>query len=191
MEDDLSIALRELAGGRPEALERVVHLLYDDLRALARQRLRSERPDHTLGATALVNEAYLRLVRQSRIDAASRTRFFAVAATTMRRVLVDHARARKRAKRGGTHEHVPLDDAEWLLTDDEAEELLALEDAVTRLGQAHPRAAEVVELRFFSGLGVEEIAGLWQCSTKTVQRDWVAARAWLRKEVAHDLGLPE
>jgi RNA polymerase sigma factor (TIGR02999 family) len=138
-----------------------------------------------------VNEAYLRLARQNRIAADSRTQFFAIASKTMRRVLVDYARTRKRAKRGGDLERVPIEDVDQFLTENEADELLALEDALERLAAANTRAAEVVEHRFFSGLSVEEIAEIQGVSSKTVQRDWIAARAWLRKEVAHHLGLPD
>ena len=191
MSDDLSLALRRLADGDSAALDRVMHLLYDELRALARNRLRAERADHTLGATALVNEAYLRLARQHSLDVASRTQFFIVAAKTMRRILVDYARKRRRVKRGGDLERVPLDDDLPFLTDQAADELLALEDALERLAAANPRAAEVEEHRFFSGLTVDEIAAARGVSSKTVQRDWVVARAWLRKEVARDLGIPE
>ncbi len=191
MSDDLSLALRQLADGDPGALDRVMHLLYDELRDLARRRLRAERADHTLGATALVNEAYLRLARQHSLDVASRTQFFIVAAKTMRRILVDYARKRKRVKRGGDLERVPLDDDLPFLSDQAADELLALEDALERLAAANPRAAEVVEHRFFSGLTVDEIAAARGVSSKTVQRDWVVARAWLRKEVARDLGIPD
>jgi RNA polymerase sigma factor (TIGR02999 family) len=191
MTDGLTEWLGRLDAGDPEALDRVVRLLYDELRGLARDRLRHERIGHTLGATALVNEAYLRLARQHRIPAGSRTQFFGVAARTMRRVLVDYARTRKRVKRGGDREPVPLEDVEPFLTEEEADEILALEDALGRLAEANERAARVVEHRFFSGLTVEEIAGLLEVSSKTVQRDWIAARAWLRKEVARDLGLPD
>ncbi len=191
MSDDLSLALRRLADGDAAALDRVMHLLYDELRDLARRRLRAERADHTLGATALVNEAYLRLARQHSLDVASRTQFFIVAAKTMRRILVDYARKRKRVKRGGDLERVPLDDDLPFLSDQAADELLALEDALERLAAANPRAAEVVEHRFFSGLTVDEIAAARGVSSKTVQRDWVVARAWLRKEVARDLGIPD
>lgn len=191
MSEDLATQLRLLAEGDSAALDRVIRLLYDELRDLARARLRSERPGHTLGVTALVNEAYLRLARQNRIAAESRTQFFAVASKTMRRVLVDYARTRKRAKRGGDAERVPLEEVEPFLTDVEADELLALEDALERLAAGNARAAEVVEHRFFSGLTIEEIAQIQGVSTKTVQRDWMAARAWLRKEVARDLGLPD
>lgn len=193
MSEDIRPWLQRLAQGDPASLERVVRTLYDELRALARRRLRDERAGHTLQPTALVNEAYLRLSQQHGIAVDSRTEFFAVAANTMRRVLIDYARTRNREKRGGGERPVPLDEAEAeaLLTDQETDELLALEDALERLAQANPRAAQVVEQRFFAGLQVEEIAPLLGVSTKTVQRDWIAARAWLRKEVARDLGLPD
>ena len=191
MTQDLTRWLQRLDTGDPAALDRVVRELYDELRTVARDRLRMERPGHTLSATALVNEAYLRLARERRIPAGSRTRFFAVAANTMRRVLVDYARARKRLKRGGDAEPVPFEEVEPLLGETEAEEILALEDALQRLGRANERAARVVEHRFFSGLTIEEIADLLEVSAKTVQRDWVTARAWLRKEVRRDLELPE
>jgi RNA polymerase sigma factor (TIGR02999 family) len=191
MSGDLTLLFRRLAEGDAASLERIVGALYDELRELARARLRDERSSHTLQPTALVNEAYLRLARQNRIDAGSRTQFFAVASNTMRRVLVDYARTRNRKKRGGGSERVPLEDVEALLTQEEADELLALEDALGRLAQANPRAARVVEHRFFSGLAVEEIAELMGVTTRTIHRDWIAARAWLRKEVARDLGLPD
>lgn len=192
MSDDLTADFRRLAEGDTEALDRVVRCLYDELRDIARRHLRNERPGHTLQTTALVNEAYVRLARQYRIGVESRTQFFAVAATTMRRVLIDYARTRGRKKRGGEHpERVPIEDAESLLTIEQADELLALEEALTRLSQVNERAAKVVEYRFFAGLSLEEIGTVLGVSAKTAQREWIAARAWLRKEVARDLGLPE
>jgi RNA polymerase sigma-70 factor, ECF subfamily len=191
MPGDLTLWLRQFRDGDAAALERVVRVLYDELRAVARARLRSERPGHTLSATALVNEAYLRLARHHALPDESRTAFLAAASNTMRRVLVDYARARRRLKRGGEAERVPLEDVESLLTHEEADELLALEAALERLAAAEPRAARVVELRFFSGLTVDEIAELLEVSSKTIQRDWIAARAWLRKEVSRALELPE
>ena len=193
MSQDLSKDLVELASGDPAALDRVVRCLYDELRALARAYLRNERDGHTLQATALVNEVYLRLCREHKIGAESRAQFLAVAATTMRRILVDYARTRGRKKRGGGAVHVALEadaigEDEFLLTEDEADELLALEDALTRLGEVNERAAKVVEHRFFAGLSLDETAELLGVSSKTVHRDWIAARAWLRKEVARDLG---
>ena len=189
MSEGITEWLHRLDAGDTSALDRVVRVLYDELRGLARARLRSERPGHTLSPTALVNEAYLRLAKQHRIPASSRTQFFGVAAKTMRRVLVDYARTRKRQKRGGEREPVPLEDVEAFLSDEEAEEILSLEDALQRLARANPRAADVVEHRFFSGLTLEEIAELLDVSSKTIQRDWIAARAWLRKEVTRDLEL--
>lgn len=187
-EESLTVWLQRLTDGDAGALDRVMKLLYDDLRQLARLRLRAERAGHTLGATALVNEAYLRLIRQHQLRVESRGQFLAVASTTMRRILVDYARTRKRLKRGGGEEMVPFEEAEAFLTTEEADEILALESALDRLAAANPRAAGVVEHRFFSGLSVAEIADHLRISVKTVQRDWLTARAWLRKEVARDLG---
>lgn len=162
---------------------------YDELRALAHRYLRRERVGVTLQTTGLVNEAYLRLTSLAGIEPNERTRFFAVASTTMRRVLVDHARSRQRQKRGEGVEIMPLDDFDVALTDDEAEELVALDEALTRLAEMNARGSDVVQYRFFGGLTLEETADLLGVSIKTVQRDWLAARAWLRKEVAKDLGI--
>jgi RNA polymerase sigma factor (TIGR02999 family) len=162
---------------------------YDELRRLAHRYLRRERSDLTLQTTGLVNEAYLRLASTAGIRADEKTRFFALAATTMRRVIVDHARSRRRQKRGGDQGRVPLEDVEWMLSDDEAEELVALDEALSRLEQINPRGSEVVQYRFFGGLTLDETAELLGVSVKTVQRDWLAARAWLRKEVAGDIGI--
>ena len=182
--------LDRLQDGDSAALDEVVRLLYDELRILARARLNAERPEHTLSATALVNEAYLKLAAHDRIGADSRTRFMAVAATTMRRILVDYARTSKRQKRGGGEVPVPLDEVEPFLSDTEAEEVLALDEALSRLAGHNPRAAEVVEQRFYGGLTLEEIAVLLGVTERTVRRDWVVARAWLRKEVSGG-GFPE
>lgn len=172
----------------------LVARMYDELRALAHAHLRRERVGHTLGTTALVNEAYLRLAGQTALGPHDRTRFFAVASNTMRRVLVDHARKRTRQKRGSGDEALPLDDpralaADALLTEDEADELLALDDALERLAAVNPRGATVVQHRFFGGLTLDETADVLGVSAKTVQRDWLVARAWLRKEIARDLEL--
>ena len=189
-DQDVTQWLRQMSDGDPAALDRVVGLLYDELRAMARSRLADERKGHTLSATAVVNEVYLKLARQHRIAAPDRTRFLAVAANTMRRVLVDYARTRRRAKRGGGEANVPLEDVEHLvLSDGEADEVLALDAALTRLAEINPRGAEVVQQRFYAGLSLEDTATLLGVSTKTIQRDWIAARAWLRKEVARELDL--
>lgn len=164
---------------------------YAELRALAHRYLRRERAGLTLQTTGLVNEAYLRLASLDGIEPDERTRFFAVASTTMRRILVDHARSRHRQKRGNGGEALPLDDIDAALTDDEAEELVALDEALSRLAEINPRGSDVVQYRFFGGLTLDETADLLGVSAKTVQRDWLAARAWLRKEVAKDLGILE
>lgn len=180
--------LADLRAGAPGALERLVPLLYDDLRRLARQRLRGERDGHTLDTTALVHEAYLRLASQRQLSADDRGEFFAAASNTMRRILVDYARGRGRHKRGAGVASVPLDEAEPFLSVRAAQETLALDEALTRLEAAHPRAARVFEQRLFGGLTLEQIATAHRVSTKTAHRDWEAARAWLRKEVGQDLG---
>lgn len=184
---DVTRWLRRMSEGDSRALDHVVRLLYDELRAVARSRLRTERDDHTLGATALVNEVYLKLARLNRINASDRVRFFAVAATTMRRVLVDYARARRREKRGGGEANIPLEEVEAFLSEEESKEVLALDEALGRLAQMNERAARVVEQRFYAGLSVEETAQILDVSAKTVQRDWIAARAWLRNEVGREL----
>lgn len=165
-------------------MERLVPLLYAELRAIARGRLRNERAHHTLDTTALVHEAYLRLHRQKRLSAEDRTAFLAIAGNTMRRVLIDYARTRKRQKRGGGASSVPLEEVEAFLSDSEAEEMLELHDALTRLEAMNPEGAQVVQHRFFAGLTLEETAQVLGVSSKTIQRRWLAARAWLRKEIA-------
>jgi len=178
-----------MTGGGQHSVDDFVARHYDELRRLAHRYLKRERADVTLQTTGLVNEAYLRLAASAGVRADERTRFFALAATTMRRVIVDHARSRRREKRGGDADRVPLEDVEWMLSDEEAEELVALDEALTRLEQINPRGSEVVQYRFFGGLTLDETAELLGISAKTVQRDWLAARAWLRKEVAGDLGI--
>jgi RNA polymerase sigma factor (TIGR02999 family) len=173
-----------------DAIDDLVARHYDDLRRIAHAYLRRERaPDVTLQTTGLVSEAYLRFAALAGLGPDDRTRFFAVASTTMRRVLIDHARRRASLKRGEAIDTATLDDADWPLGDDEAEELIALDDALARLEHIDPRSAEVVQYRFFGGLTLEETAEVLVVSVKTVQRDWLAARAWLRKEVARDLGI--
>lgn len=164
-----------------------MRLVYDELRRLARRHLQGERDGHTLGATALVHEAYLRLAEQTTLAADERTRFFAAASNTMRRVLVDHARRRGRLKRGGGQDPVPIEGLAELLSDEACDELVALDDALDRLAHASPRAAIVVQNRFFGGLSLEETAEALGVSSKTVQRDWIVARAWLKKEIVQEL----
>jgi RNA polymerase sigma factor (TIGR02999 family) len=177
--------LAEAAGGGREALDRVVPLVYDELRRLAHRRLTAERPDHTLDTTALVHETYLELVDLDRIAWRSRGQFFAIAARVMRRVLVDYAVSRKAQKRGGGAVPIPLDElAELTITaDDHAAELLALDAALDRLARIDERQARIVECRFFGGLSIEETAATLDISPATVKRDWTLARAWLNREV--------
>ncbi|MEM8934428.1 MAG: ECF-type sigma factor [Acidobacteriota bacterium] len=191
MAHDVTRWIERLRAGEQGALDELVPRLYDELRSMARHRMRGERRQVTLGTTVLVHEAYMKLRQQRKIDSADRAQFLAVAGVTMRRILVDAARARRRDKRGGDAEAVPLEDVEPFLGDAEAEELLALDDALERLAVIHPRGAEVVSHRFFTGLTLDESAEVLGVSTKTVQRDWLTARAWLRKEVALDLAVTD
>jgi len=178
----MSEITRILAGmrdcDRKEAMGRLVPLLYDELRGLARAQLARERPDHTLQATALVNEAYVRLLGASEPPWNDRSHFFRAAAEAMRRILIEHARKRGRAKRGGGRVRVELRDAH--LTDEQdLDELLALDEAFRRLDEQDPRAADVVRLRYYAGLSVADTARALDLSERTVKRDWTLARAWL------------
>lgn len=171
--------------GDPEALDRLVPLVYDELRRMANYYMRNERRGHTLQTSALVNEAYLRLVDHEKIDWQNRAHFFGVAAQAMRRILVDHARTRNMQKRGGGAERVSLDEA-MTFSADRAAELIALDDALGALERLDARKCRVVELRYFGGLTVEETAAALDISTATVSREWEAARAWLLREVSRD-----
>jgi RNA polymerase sigma factor (TIGR02999 family) len=157
-------------------------LVYDELRQLAHRYMRSERPDHTLQATALVNEAYLRLADQTDPHWQNRTHFFAVAARMMRHILVDYARGRQRAKRGAGGVKVELSD-EAVVTETQAEQVVDLNDALERLAELDRRASQVVELKYFGGMNYDEIADVLRVSAITVRRDWEFAKSWLRKEL--------
>lgn len=176
---DVTRMLQELRGGDRAALDRLVPVVYDELRGLARAQLRRERGHVTLEATALVHEAYERLVGHAAIDWECRAHFYGVAARAMRQVLVDRARRRRAAKRGGGWERTTLSNRA-IAMDVRFDELLALDEAMEKL---EPRQRRVVEYRFFGGLTEEEIAGLLGISAKSVQRDWVKARAWLYREL--------
>jgi RNA polymerase sigma factor (TIGR02999 family) len=182
-DDGLTQWLIRLRDGDGEALDRLLPIVYDELRSVARAQLRNENPGHTLGATALVHEAYIRLTGRNEIDPKDRSHFFAIAAQSMRRVLIDHARIRGAQKRGSGQVALSLEHAGALLTDDGSGELLIIDDALERLATANPRAAQVVERRFFAGLTLDETAESLGLSKKTVQRDWTLARAWLQKEI--------
>jgi RNA polymerase sigma factor (TIGR02999 family) len=178
---DVTAILRAWSDGDQRALDRLTPIIYDELRRLARRYMRQERPDHSLQTTALVNEAYMRLVDYKRMQWQDRAHFFAVSAQLMRRILVDHAR-RHNLKRGGAVPHVSLDDA-VSVSSEAPDDLVALDDALTALGQLDPRKARVVEMRFFGGLSVEETAAVLNVSPVTVMRDWSSARAWLYREL--------
>lgn len=161
-------------------------LVYNELRALAESYLKQERPDHTLQATALVHEAYMKLIKQEDVEWQNRAHFFGVAAQAIRRILVDHARHHQRAKRGGGRQRVQLDEDVALLDQSDLD-LLALDEAMEKLAEFHERASRVVELRFFGGLSREEAAEFLGISLRTVSDDWRMARAWLRRELAEEL----
>jgi RNA polymerase sigma factor (TIGR02999 family) len=178
---DVTRLLGELGhDGRP--LDAVLPAVYEELRQIARRQLSSERGDHTLQPTALVHEAYLKLSRLDRIEWSSREQFFAVAAQAMRRILVDHAVSRRAAKRGGGRTPVPLDEV-VLVSEDDAEQVLVLNDLLSRLEQMEPRLGRVVECRYFAGMSTEETAAALGISAATVKRDWTMARAWLNREM--------
>jgi RNA polymerase sigma factor (TIGR02999 family) len=174
--------LMEASAGDRSAMDRLFPLVYDELRRIAHRALRRERPDHTLGTTGLVHEAYLRLVDQTRAGWRDRAHFYAVAALAMRRILVDYARRHRRAKRGGGQRPVSLDESATAL-DERASNLVALDEALTRLGALSPRLSRIVECRFFGGLTEEEIAEVMGVTLRTVKRDWAKARGWLYQEL--------
>lgn len=169
-------------GGDAEALNNLIQIVYKELRRLANHYLSSERVDHTLQPTALVHEAYLRLMGQTRVRWQNRSHFFGVAAQMMRRILVDHAKANHRAKRGGPAPKLSLDEAMNIYREPD-EQIIALDEALLRLKAIDPRKSETVELRYFGGLSVEETAEVLNVSVNTVMRDWNMARAWLYQEL--------
>jgi RNA polymerase sigma factor (TIGR02999 family) len=174
--------LQAWSSGDEAALEGLIPLIYEELHRIARRYLNRERPGHTLQTTALINEAYLRFADARRIPWQNRTHFFAIAAQMMRRILVDHARSRQNLKRGGAVRHVSLDEALTVCRERSAE-LVKLNDALTALSAADPRKGQVVELRFFGGLNIEEIALVLKVSPDTVMRDWKFAKVWLLREL--------
>ncbi len=179
---DVTILLKKAGDGDTSAVNRLMPLVYDELRALAESCLQRERPDHTLQATALVNEAYLRLVKQEDVEWRNRSHFFAVAAQAIRRILVDHARTHGRAKRGGDRQRVRLDE-DVAVRGERDLDLVALDEGMEKLARLNERQARIVELRFFGGLGLKEVAEFLGVSPRTVDGDWSMARAWLRLEL--------
>lgn len=179
---EITDLLLQWRGGDAASLERLLPLVYDELRRIAARQTRRERPGHTLQPTAVVHEAYLRLVDQSRIGWQNRLHFYGVAAQTMRRVLVDHARRRQRSKRGGGAAHVVLEDSD-LVTAERAVDFLDLDAALDRLQALDAEQAKLVELRYFGGLSVEETAEVLGLSAATVKRHWLSAKVWLLREL--------
>ena len=180
---DITVLLRRAQEGDQEAKERLIEKVYGELRKLAAAYLRRERSGHSLQPTALVNEAYLKLAKLDRLSWQDRHHFFGVASQVMRQVLVDHARARRAGKRGGGLGVIPLEES-LILDKGRPTEIIALNEVLDRLQEKDPRAAKVVECRFFGGLSVEETAHALGIAPRTVKRDWNLGRAWLRKELS-------
>lgn len=183
--DDVTGLLIEWRQGDKAALDKLTPLVYDEIRRIAHRYMQGEREGHTLQTTALVNEAYLRLAGQHKVDWQDRAHFFAVTAQVMRHILIDHARRRHYAKRGGGAQQVTFDEA-VAMPQQRARELVALDDALEELAKIDPRKSRVVELRYFGGLNLEETAEVLAVSVMTVRRDWRAAKAWLYKRVMSD-----
>jgi len=180
-QDQVTVLLEAFEGGDREALDRLLPLVYDELRRIAHRELRRERDDHTLSTTEVVHEAYLKLLDQDRLPPGEQVRFLAIAATAVRRALIEHARRRNALKRGGGHRPLTLD--EEIAAHDGADRLLSLDEALTRLAGLDERLARVVECRYFGGLTEEETAAALSVTARTVRRDWVKAKAWLYREL--------
>jgi len=180
---EITAMLRAWGEGESEASEELVRAVYNELRRQARHHLRRERANHTLQTTALINEAYIKLVEQRSVKWESRTHFFALAAEMMRRILVDHAKTKHRQKRGGNEENLPIEAALTIKTGEQDIDFIALDEALTRLAEIDSQQTKIVELRYFSGLSIEETAKVLEISPATVKRDWAMAKAWLRHEL--------
>jgi RNA polymerase sigma factor (TIGR02999 family) len=179
---EITNLLARLGSGQPEVSARLIALVYPELRAMAARCMRRERPDHTLQATVLVHEAYLRLVGQQNVHWENRAQFFGFAAQVMRRVLVDYAREHRAIKRGGAAARVPLEDA-LLITEDHMDRVLMMDDSLSKLAAVDPAQSRIVELRFFAGMTVEETSEVMGISTATVKREWSHAKAWLQRDM--------
>lgn len=179
---EITRLLAKLSDGKEEDSAKLVALVYADLRAIAARCMRGERPDHTLQATALVHEAYLRLAGEAGIEWQNRGHFFAIAAKVMRRILLDYAREHRALKRGGAAARVTLDDA-LMVAADQLDNVLAVDESLERLAAVDPNQSRLVELRFFAGLSVEETAEVMGISTATVKREWSHAKAWLQRDM--------
>ena len=180
---EITQLLAEWSNGNQTALDKLYPLVYDELHKMANRYMKRERKDHTLQTTALINEAYVRMVDQKNVHWENRAHFFAISAQIMRRILIDHARRHHYAKRGGGALRVSLDETA-IVAGDPASDMLLLDEALNRLAEIDPRRGQVVELRYFGGLNNEEIAGVLKISENTVTRDWNMARAWLYQELS-------
>ena len=176
--------LREVSDGKREAWDNLLPLVYDELHRQAARYLRKERQDHTLQTTALINEAYLKLIDQRNVNWESRAHFFAIAAQAMRRILVDYAKTTHRKKRGGDDIKLPLEEAMTVAAKEKSVDLIALDEALNKLAEQDERQARVVELRYFSGLSLEETAEVMHISRATVASDWSMAKVWLFRELS-------
>jgi RNA polymerase sigma factor (TIGR02999 family) len=180
----ITALLHEWKSGKKEAFDELFPFVYEELRRRASVYLRNERQGHTLQTTALVNEAYLKLVDKNEIEYEDRNHFFAIAANAMRRILVDYARTRKRKKRGGEDENLPLDEARFVSVNEKSVDLVALDEALNELAKFDERQAKIVELKYFGGMTNDETAEVLGISNVTVRRDWDMAKAWLHQQIS-------
>lgn len=183
---DLTQMLIQLSQGKSQVVDDILPLIYDELRSLASNYLRRERSDHTLQPTALVHEAYIKLIDQTQVKWQNRAHFFGIAANIMRRILVDYARKHHADKRGGDAEKLPLEEEILIVSEGKSAELLALDEALENLAKIDPQKSKIVELRYFGGLSVEETAEVLGVSEITVKRHWRMAKAWLYGQLAND-----
>jgi RNA polymerase sigma factor (TIGR02999 family) len=180
---NITALLQEWKQGKKEAFDKLFPFVYDELRRRASVYLRNERSNHTLQTTALVHEAYLKLFDKNEVKWEDRNHFFAIAANAMRWILVDHARTRKREKRGGNDENLPLEEARFISAPEKSIDLVALDEALKRLAEFDERQAKIVELKYFGGMTIDEIAEILDVSNITVRRDWDLAKAWLYEKI--------
>jgi RNA polymerase sigma factor (TIGR02999 family) len=188
LQSEVTQLLIDWSKGDKAAFDRLIPVVHAELRRLARNYMARENPGHTLQTSALINEAYIRLVDQQSVPWQNRAHFFGVAAQVMRHILIDHARSHRFAKRGGGARKVPLEEA-LAITDQRADELIAMDDALTYLATLDPRKSKLIELRFFGGLSIEETAEAMEVSPITVTREWRSAKAWLHREMSKTRGV--
>jgi len=185
VQEQVTQQLQGIRDGDEGSIRALMASVYDDLRVLAARHLSRESPDHILQPTALVHEVFMKLVDQSKVDWQGRTHFLAVSSEAMRRILVDHARHRLRLKRGGGQLRIPLDESLQLSPHSDAD-VLAVDEAISRLGELDPRQAKIIEMRFFGGMTVAEVASALGVSKRTVEAEWTMIRAWMRRELSED-----